>query len=86
MLFSEENRARLKEENPEFKATEIFKELGERWKALGAEDKASWEEKHKADKERYRDEMEVYNSKRRENSPTLDDFMGDGSGSDDDDE
>ena len=62
------------------------------WKELSPEEKEPWEAKAKEDKQRFRDETEAYNVKRRANSPTLNDFMGDGegeadgSGSDDDDD
>ena len=42
ILFSNDNRAGLKEENPDLKFTEIGKELGQMWGELTDEEKAEW--------------------------------------------
>ena len=40
--FCQEHRAQVKEENPEFKATEVTKALSDMWKQLDDEEKAEW--------------------------------------------
>lgn len=67
VFFSEERRETIKSDKPELKATEIFKEIGNLWKDLSAEEKAVYEQKAKDDKDRFRDETEAYNVKRRAN-------------------
>lgn len=43
---------------------QIGRLLGERWKALTAEDKQPYEAKAEADKKRYESEKELYNATR----------------------
>jgi hypothetical protein len=45
LLFSNENRQRVRDQNPTMKFTEIGRELGEMWKALADSEKADWVEK-----------------------------------------
>jgi hypothetical protein len=42
MLFSKENRAGIKEENPEITFGQIGKKLGEMWRALDDKEKESF--------------------------------------------
>ena len=58
--FSHDARERIKKDNPEIKQTEILKQVGAEWKALGETERKKWEEKAKADKERYETEMANY--------------------------
>ncbi|GAA5862052.1 hypothetical protein JCM8547_001570 [Rhodosporidiobolus lusitaniae] len=60
MHFSQDQRASVKEENPEVKFGEIGKILGARWKELDEDDKKPYEEKAKADKARYEKEKAAY--------------------------
>jgi hypothetical protein len=46
--FCQEHRAQVKEENPDFKATEVTKALSNMWKALDEEEKAEWKESAEA--------------------------------------
>jgi hypothetical protein len=63
ILFCRDNRQDIKNENPEMKATEITKKLGEMWKALDDEDKKEYQEKANEDKKRYAKEIEDYEPK-----------------------
>jgi len=63
ILFCRDNREDIKNENPEMKATEITKKLGEMWKDLDDEDKKEYQEKANEDKKRYAKEIEDYEPK-----------------------
>lgn len=71
MYFSNAVRPDVKGENPDMKITEMSKVIGERWKALGAEDKAKYEQMAKSDKARYEDEMRAYKKKNLEEGRQL---------------
>mmetsp|Transcript_4974 Transcript_4974/g.10722 ORF Transcript_4974/g.10722 Transcript_4974/m.10722 type:complete len:694 (-) Transcript_4974:634-2715(-) len=60
MYFSNEMRNKVKEENPGIAFGEVGKLLGERWKALPAEQKVKFEQMAEKDKERYTREMAAY--------------------------
>lgn len=62
MFFSNDMRAKVKEENPGIAFGEVGKVLGEKWKALSAEDKVQYDEQASADKERYATAMAAYKS------------------------
>ena len=49
-IWMQENREKIKSENPSLSITEIGKKAGELWKALT--DKSEWEEKAAEDKKR----------------------------------
>ena len=55
-----DNREKIKTDNPDIKFTEIAKVAGARWKELSAADKQPYEAKAAADKERYAAEMKAY--------------------------
>ncbi|KAI8640685.1 high mobility group box domain-containing protein [Parasitella parasitica] len=61
MFFSQENRAKIKEENPDASFGTIGKLLGEKWKGLDAKEKKPYDDKAKADKSRYEDEKAAKN-------------------------
>ncbi len=71
-FFLNENRAKIMEENPGIKFTEVAKEGSKRWKELDAEAKAVYEEKNKADKVRYEEEMKSYTAKQAASGADLD--------------
>ncbi|KAI7907098.1 high mobility group box domain-containing protein [Cokeromyces recurvatus] len=56
MFFSQENRAKVKEENPTATFGQLGKLLGEKWKAMSDEEKKPYIEKAEKDKERYEKE------------------------------
>ena len=60
-LFSAEAREKVKKDGgSELKHADLLKKIGADWKALSEEDKKKWEDKAKADKERYEREMKEY--------------------------
>ncbi|GMM57459.1 high-mobility group nucleosome-binding protein [Maudiozyma humilis] len=66
MFFANENRDIVRSENPDVTFGQIGRLLGERWKALTAEDKEPYEAKAAADKKRYESEKELYMATRAE--------------------
>lgn len=64
-VFSNEQRPILKTENPEFKTTEVAKELGRRWKELDAAEKKRYETIAEEDKKRYVKELAAYEKSQR---------------------
>ncbi|KAG2487533.1 hypothetical protein HYH03_013813 [Edaphochlamys debaryana] len=63
MYFSNTSRDKVKQENPGIAFGEVGKLLGERWKAMGAEEKAPFEEMAAKDKVRYAEAMKAYKDK-----------------------
>ena len=59
IFFCKDTRTSVKENNPEFKGTEITKELGRLWKELDEEQKVPFVEQANLDKVRYQDEMKT---------------------------
>lgn len=53
----------MREENPDAGFSQIQKIIGEKWKALSAEEKTKYEEEAQKDKLRYKEEMEAYKLK-----------------------
>lgn len=64
MFFANETRDIVKAENPDVSFGQVGRILGEKWKALTAEDKIPFETKAGADKKRYESEKELYNATR----------------------
>ena len=60
IFFCKDTRTSVKENNPEFKGTEITKELGRLWKELDEEQKVPFVEQADLDKVRYQDEMKTH--------------------------
>jgi len=60
MFFANDNRDKVREENPGIKFGEVGKLLGERWKELTDKDKKKYEDQAKIDKERYETEKAQY--------------------------
>jgi structure-specific recognition protein 1 len=58
MIWMNEHREQIKEENPGIKVTEIAKKAGEMWNVL--KDKSEWEAKAGKEKERYTKAMDEY--------------------------
>lgn len=59
-IFCKEYRARVVEENPDLKSTEIMSKLGAMWKELSEKEKKRYKELNEVDKQRYAKEMESY--------------------------
>ncbi|KAJ1344690.1 hypothetical protein BSLG_000213 [Batrachochytrium salamandrivorans] len=60
MIFSKENRPRIREENPEASFGELGKLLGAAWRELNDKDKLIYTEKADEDKGRYERDMQSY--------------------------
>ena len=63
IFFCNEVRSDVKEENPEMKATEITKKMGEMWKELSDKKKVKYQKMADKDKTRYAEEMSSYEPK-----------------------
>eukprot|EP01083_Nonionella_stella_P019168 53282_1 len=59
-LYSNANRNRIKEENPEAKFGDIAKILSREFKAVSPSDRGRWDQLAAEDKERYQAQMENY--------------------------
>ena len=60
MLFSNDNRAKIKESKPDATFGEIGRLVGEAWKALTDKQREVYTKRAEADKQRYTSEMETY--------------------------
>lgn len=60
MIFSNEQRNKIKVANPEATFGEIGRKVGEAWKALNDKQKQGYVKKSEEDKKRYESEMETY--------------------------
>ncbi|EPS41355.1 hypothetical protein H072_4754 [Dactylellina haptotyla CBS 200.50] len=60
MFFANEQRENVRAENPGIAFGQVGKVLGERWKALSDKQRAPYESKAAADKERYENEKKAY--------------------------
>ncbi|KAH3682519.1 hypothetical protein WICPIJ_006510 [Wickerhamomyces pijperi] len=65
MFFANENRDLVREENPGISFGGVGKLLGEKWKALTADEKKPYEEKAEADKKRYEAQKAQYLSEQQ---------------------
>jgi len=61
-LYSNANRASIKERNPDASFGEIAKLISVEFKGISAKERSKWDAKAVADKERYQEEMKVYNA------------------------
>jgi len=59
-LYSNANRSRVKEENPEAKFGDLAKLMSAEWKEVSGTDRDRWDQLAAEDKERYQREMETY--------------------------
>lgn len=60
MFFANENRERVREENPGIAFGALGRKLGELWKGLSDSERKPYEDKAVADKKRYEDEKATY--------------------------
>jgi len=63
IFFCNEKREEVKKENPEIKSNEITKKLGEMWKDVDEDNKNSYQQMAKDDKDRYAKEIKNYEPK-----------------------
>merc|ERR1712179_225585 len=64
-LFSQEERLKVKEENPEFSIIDVAKETGRRWATVDPLLKATYEKKYQEAKELYDIEMGPYKTQKK---------------------
>jgi hypothetical protein len=62
IFFTNDTRPKLKEENPDKSMTELTTMMSLMWKDISEEDKAPFNKMAEEDKERYKKDMEGYNS------------------------
>ncbi|KAL4992133.1 high mobility group box domain-containing protein [Aspergillus falconensis] len=60
MFFANDNREKVREENPGITFGQVGKMLGEKWKSLSDKERKPYEDKAAADKKRYEDEKAAY--------------------------
>ncbi|KZM18271.1 DNA binding, bending [Ascochyta rabiei] len=66
MFFANEQRDKVREDNPGIKFGEVGKMLGEKWKALTEKQRTPYEAKAAADKKRYEEEKAAYQAQDEE--------------------
>jgi len=64
VFFTLDARPRILEENPNLTFREIGHAMGERWRALSAEDKQKYDDLANNDKKRFKEEIDMYNLNR----------------------
>jgi len=60
MFFANDQRDNVREEHPGIAFGQVGKVLGERWKALSTSERKPYDDKAKADKERYENDKAAY--------------------------
>jgi len=68
-LFSQEERLKVKGENPELSITEVAKELGKRWATLEPSIKQSYEHRYQDSRKLYDAEMSQYKPQKKKKDP-----------------
>merc|ERR1712027_188186 len=64
-LFSQEERLKVKAENPDYSITEVAKELGKRWATLSPDIKTVYEQRYQDARRVYESEMNSYKPKKK---------------------
>merc|ERR1719251_525483 len=64
-LFSQEERLKVKAENPDYSITEVAKELGKRWATLNPDIKTVYEQRYQDARRVYETEMNTYKPKKK---------------------
>lgn len=59
-LFSQDERPKIKKDNPSLSVADIAKVIGERWRSIGDDKKRQYEERARQEKERYDREITEY--------------------------
>src|ERR1700722_3373936 len=62
MIFCKERRSQLKLDRPDLPFGQLGKRLGEMWRSMSAEEKKSYEDRASGDRDRYKGEMNQYQS------------------------
>ena len=68
-LFSQEERLKVKSENPDMSITEVAKELGKRWATIDPAIKQSYEAKYQESRKLYDAEMSNYKPGKKKKDP-----------------
>jgi len=68
-LFSQEERLKVKSENPDLSITEVAKELGKRWATLDPALKAQYEQRYQEARKLYEAEMSHYKPQKKKKDP-----------------
>ena len=68
-LFSQEERLKVKNENPDFSITEVAKELGRRWATLEPSLKSSYENRYQDARKIYDSEMSHFKPQKKKKDP-----------------
>eukprot|EP00164_Ancoracysta_twista_P003831 GFYU01005140.1.p1 GENE.GFYU01005140.1~~GFYU01005140.1.p1 ORF type:complete len:771 (-),score=292.95 GFYU01005140.1:79-2391(-) len=68
MLFANDNRDKMREENPQMKMGEIAKELGKKWASVDSDTKSKYEEQAKEAKEKYAVALKEYKQKQKDDA------------------
>merc|ERR1712039_36270 len=68
-LFSQEERLKVKAENPDYSITEVAKELGKRWATLNPDIKNSYEQRYQDARRVYEQELNNYKPKKKKKDP-----------------
>jgi len=68
-LFSQEERLKVKAENPDYSITEVAKELGKRWATLNPALKNSYEQRYQDARKVYDQEMNHYKPQKKKKDP-----------------
>jgi len=68
-LFSQEERLKVKAENPDYSITEVAKELGRRWATLNPTLKQSYEQRYQDARKVYDQEMNHYKPQKKKKDP-----------------
>jgi len=68
-LFSQEERLKVKNENPDFSITEVAKELGRRWATLEPSLKSSYENRYQDARKVYDSEMSHFKPQKKKKDP-----------------
>ncbi|PKY08366.1 non-histone chromosomal protein 6 [Aspergillus campestris IBT 28561] len=66
MFFANDNREKVREENPGITFGQVGKTLGDKWKNLSETQRKPYDEKAAADKKRYEEEKKVYQAQGEE--------------------
>jgi len=64
-LFSQEERLKVKANNPDYSITEVAKELGKRWATLNPDIKSSYEQRYQDARRLYEQELNNYKPKKK---------------------
>jgi len=68
-LFSQDERLKVKGENPDYSITEVAKELGRRWAVIDPSLKAQYEQRYQNAKKLYDQEMTAYKPQKKKKDP-----------------